>query len=69
MFNLSLREEWANNKTFCHRLTDYCDDGGDGADGKRAANMDMKAKVGEGSNWKEAPKLLARARSSKCFVV
>ena len=27
MFNLSLREDWANNKTFCHRLTD-----GDGDD-------------------------------------
>ena len=25
MFNLSLREEWANNKTFCHRLTEEAD--------------------------------------------
>ncbi len=22
MFNLSLREEWLNNKKFCHRLSD-----------------------------------------------
>jgi len=34
MFNLSLREEWANNKTFCHRLTD---DEGDDAEAKGAA--------------------------------
>jgi hypothetical protein len=26
MFNLSLREEWLNNKKFCHRLSDDEDD-------------------------------------------
>ena len=26
MFNLSLREEWINNKRFCHRLSDDEDD-------------------------------------------
>ncbi len=27
MFNLSLTEEWVNNKKFCHRLSDDEDDG------------------------------------------
>ena len=26
MFNLSLREEWTNNKKFCHRLSDEEDE-------------------------------------------
>ena len=26
MFNLSLRDEWMNNKKFCHRLSDDEDD-------------------------------------------
>lgn len=30
MFNLSLREEWINNKRFCHRLSDDEDDDEDG---------------------------------------
>ena len=29
MFNLSLREEWTNNKKFCHRLSDDEDDAQD----------------------------------------
>merc|ERR1712154_736597 len=47
MFNLSLREEWANNKTFCHRLTDCDDDESEdkGAGGGAAAAEDSKAKV------------------------
>ena len=43
MFNLSLREDWANNKTFCHRLTDDGDDAEDKVGGASAENS--KAKV------------------------
>ena len=48
MFNLSLREDWANNKTFCHRLTDG--DGDDAAGeskvgGGAASAENSKAKV------------------------
>ena len=42
MFNLSLREDWANNKTFCHRLTD---DDAEEDKGAAAAAEDSKAKV------------------------
>ena len=47
MFNLSLREDWANNKTFCHRLTDGDGDdaAGDKVGGGGASAENRKAKV------------------------
>ena len=66
MFNLSLREEWANNKTFCHRLTDCDDDESEdkGAGGGAAAAEDSKAKVID-----DNPSVHSSSRKQCTFII
>ncbi len=58
MFNLSLKEEWINNKRFCHRLSDEdeaeanstteaaASGGGGGGAGNKVNSVTAEAQVG-----------------------
>ncbi len=63
MFNLSLKEEWINNKRFCHRLSDEdeaeanntteaaASGGGGGGAGNKVNSVTAEAQVGENRKY------------------